>query len=85
MVVGIAQSLLLLVVVFIFCYLGFNAFTDLEDLSAGIINTAIIFIISVAFNNVSQEDSDSKARRPLSPHHSTLSLSACMTHSAWQG
>mmetsp|Transcript_1394 Transcript_1394/g.3053 ORF Transcript_1394/g.3053 Transcript_1394/m.3053 type:complete len:3134 (-) Transcript_1394:67-9468(-) len=72
---------LILLLLFVLLFAGFAAFTDTNSLTAGIINSAVVFVISVCFNNVSRPDSENekdeilrKQEKIRNSIHSTVQL-----------
>ena len=56
---AVLRQLVIMLVIFVFLFIAFASFTDPYDLTAGVVNTAVISVVAVAFNNQKREDTES--------------------------
>jgi len=63
MVVALIRQMFLLILLFVFVFIAFAAFSDVYDLMTGIYNACAVVFISVAFNNQIRTDSNSTAAK----------------------
>jgi len=61
MVIALIRQMFLLILLFVFVFIAFAAFSDVYDLMTGIYNACAVAFISVAFNNQIRTDSNSTA------------------------
>jgi hypothetical protein len=62
---AVARQLVLLLLLYVFAFVAFAAFTDPYDLVSGVFNACIVAVMAVAFNNQKRSDSNSKEAREL--------------------
>lgn len=63
MALAVIRQMGLLLMVMVFLFIAFAAFSDVYDLMTGIYNASVVVLVSIAFNNQIRTDSNSRAAK----------------------